>query len=54
MTNLLHRNKEICYNSKQMFESPTVNLEAFFNSCAKIGCCSSELFFTFLYAGSNI
>jgi hypothetical protein len=26
----------------------------FCNSCVKIGCCSSELIFTFLYAGSSI
>jgi hypothetical protein len=37
-----------------MFENPTVNLNALCNSCAKIACCSSELIFTFLYAGSSI
>jgi hypothetical protein len=30
------------------------NLSALCNSCAKIVCCSSELIFTFLYAGSSI
>jgi hypothetical protein len=37
-----------------MFESPTVNLSALCNSCAKIACRSSELIFTRLYAGSSI
>jgi hypothetical protein len=37
-----------------MFENPTVNFNAFCSSCAKIACCSSELIFTFLYAGSSI
>jgi hypothetical protein len=36
------------------FETPTVNLSALCKSCAKIACCSSELIFTFLYAGSSI
>ena len=29
-----------------MSENPTVNLSALCNSCEKIACCSSELFFT--------
>jgi len=37
-----------------MFANPTVNLSALRHSCAKIVCGSSELIFTFLYAGSNI
>ena len=37
-----------------MFENPTVNLSALCKSCAKIACSSSELVFTFLYAGSSI
>jgi hypothetical protein len=37
-----------------MFENPTVNLIALCNSCAKIACFSSELIFTFLYAGSSM
>ena len=39
--------------SQETSENPTVNLSAFCNSCAKISCCSSELFLTFLFAGSN-
>jgi len=37
-----------------MFENPTANLSALCNSCAKISRCSSELIFTFIYAGSSI
>jgi hypothetical protein len=37
-----------------MFENPTVNLHALCSSCANIGCCSSELIFTFLNADSSI
>jgi hypothetical protein len=37
-----------------MFENPTVSFNALCNSCAKIACCSSDLIFTFLYAGSSI
>ena len=37
-----------------MLENPTVNLVALCNSCAKIACFSSELIFTFLYAGISI
>jgi hypothetical protein len=37
-----------------MFENATVNLNALFNSCAKIACCSSQLIFTFLYADSSV
>jgi len=37
-----------------MFENPTVNLSALCNSSTKIAWCSSDLIFTFLYAGSSI
>jgi hypothetical protein len=37
-----------------MFENPTVNLVALCSWRVKIACCSSELIFTFLYAGSSI
>jgi len=37
-----------------LFENPAVNLSAFRNWCVKIACCSSQLIFTFLYAGSSI
>ena len=37
-----------------MFENLTVNLKAFCNPCVKIECCSSDLIYTFLYAGSSI
>jgi len=37
-----------------MFENPTVNLGAPCSSWANIGCCSSELIFTFLNADSSI
>jgi len=37
-----------------MFENPNINLSALCKSCAKIACSSSELVYTFLYAGSNI
>jgi len=37
-----------------MVENPTVKLRAFCNSSAKIACCSSELMFTILLAGSDI
>jgi len=32
----------------------TVNLGVLWNFSAKFACCSSQLIFTFLYAGSNI
>ena len=44
----------MCYSSQLMFANPTVNFNALCNSCAKIGCCSSELIFKFLYASSSI
>jgi hypothetical protein len=47
MTNLLQF-------TKNFFENSTVNLNALCNSCAKMACCSSELIFAFLYAGSSI
>src|SRR5215469_8796145 len=53
MKNLLHRNDKID-TVKKMVEYPTVNLNALFNSCAKIACCWSELIFTFLYPESSI
>ena len=34
-------------------KTPTVNLNALCNPCAKIACWSSESMFTFLYAGSS-
>jgi hypothetical protein len=37
-----------------MFENLTVKLSSLCNSCAKIACSSSELVFTFRYAGSTI
>jgi hypothetical protein len=37
-----------------MFENPTVILKALRNSCVKIASFSSELIFTFLYAGRSI
>jgi hypothetical protein len=37
-----------------MFENSTVNLSALRKSYAKIACCSSDLIFTYLYAGSSI
>jgi hypothetical protein len=37
-----------------MFENPTISLNALCNSCVKIACCSSELIFTFRYAGNSI
>lgn len=37
-----------------VFKNPTVNFSALCNSCAKIAYCSSELIYTFLYAGSRI
>jgi len=45
---------QICYISQQTLENPSVNLNALWNSYAKIACCSSELVFTFRYAGSCI
>jgi hypothetical protein len=44
----------ILLHFKRHFENLTVNLNALCNSCAKIASCSSELIFTFLYAGSRI
>ena len=59
--NLLYRNKKfvtqkwkICYSSQQNLQNPNDILNALRNSCAKIAFWSSELIFTFLYAGSNI
>jgi hypothetical protein len=37
-----------------MFENPIVNLSALRDWCAMTACCSSELVFTFVYAGSSI
>jgi len=61
VTDLLHgsdifvtRKWQICYRSQEMFENPTVNFSALRNSCVKIACCSSQLIFTFLSAGSSI
>ena len=37
-----------------MFETSTVNINAFCNSCEDMACCSSECVLTFFYAGDNI
>ena len=37
-----------------MFENSTVIINALFNSCEDMACCSSECVLTFLYAGDNI
>jgi hypothetical protein len=44
MTNLLQ--------FARIFESPTVNITAVCNYCAKIWCYSSEFIFTFLYGAA--
>jgi len=46
--------RQICYSSQEMFQNPTVNLGAHWNSSAKIACRSSELIFMFPYGGSGI
>jgi hypothetical protein len=40
MKNLLHRNDIFVYSAQQMFENPTVNLNTYCNSRAKIACFS--------------
>jgi hypothetical protein len=37
-----------------MLENPNLNLSKLYNSWAKIACCSSQLIFRLLYAGSSI
>jgi hypothetical protein len=54
MTNLLHRYDKFVKISRSMFENPTVNFNALFNTGAKTACCSSELTFTFLYEGNSM
>jgi len=50
---VLQRDDKLYSSLQEMFGNLTVNLSALCNWCAKIACCSSELVFTFLYAGSN-
>ena len=46
---------QVCYSSQKKYSKiPTANLNALRNSCVKIVCCSSQLIFTSLYAGSSI
>ena len=41
------------YSSKWTFQNLTVPLNAIRNPCATMACCSSELIFAFVYAGSS-
>ena len=45
---------QICHSLKYIFANPTVSFNALRSSCAKMTFCSSELIFTFLYAGNSI
>jgi len=38
----------------RIVQNPNINPSALCSSCTNIACCSSELIFTFLYAGSSI
>jgi hypothetical protein len=53
MTNLLHINDKFVTLHTKCSKIP-VNLIALYKSCTKFACCSSELIFTFLCAGSSI
>jgi len=54
MTIFLHIFDKFVRTKKKIFENSTASHNALCNSCAKTACCSSELIFTFLYAGSSI
>jgi hypothetical protein len=45
---------QICDGSQSVFENPSVNVNSLSDSETKIACCSSELIFRFIYAGSSI
>ena len=55
LTHLFPKNdKYITFHNKCLKIPPNLNLNALRNSCTKFACCSSELIFTFLCAGSSI
>ena len=43
-----------CYSSQQVFQNPTVILNALFNSCTKIACGSTELIFAFMRVAASL
>jgi hypothetical protein len=53
---MLHRNNNYFLEFTINDENPTLNpnIRVICNSCAKMAYSSSEMIFTFLYAGSNI
>ena len=51
---MLHRNYRFVTGHNKSPKIPPSSSMHFCNSCAKIACCSSELFSMFLYASSSI